>query len=383
MQLNRTALSDIIILDLSRLLPGPFCSMILADHGARVISIEDRRYQKENFLLTSVNRNKQHMTLNLKTAEGRSVFYQLVNKADVVIEGFRPGVVQRLGVDYDTVNDINPAIIYCAISGYGQSGSMKDKAGHDVNYLAHSGVLELIGVPDRPPAIPGIQIADMAGGGLNAAIGILLALLAREKTGKGQYIDISMTDGSISLLSLLLHFQQNSGEAPRRADMRFSHRYACYNTYETKDGRFLSIGAVEKKFWDRLCKLFNVPEYSDLQYDEHRREEIIEFMRRTFKAKTLLQWEELLEDVDVCWASVKTLEEVLHDKYFREREMVVDLDDGKGNFTPHFGTPIKLSRTPGGVRTPSPDFGADTRVILSELGYTDEDIDLMIERGIV
>ena len=383
MPLNRTALSDIIIIDLSRLLPGPFCSMILADHGARVISIEDRRYQKENFLLTSVNRNKQHMTLNLKTTEGRSIFYRLVKKADVVIEGFRPGVVQRLGVDYDTVNEINPAIIYCAISGYGQSGSMKDKAGHDVNYLAHSGVLELIGVPDRPPAIPGIQIADMAGGGLNAAIGILLALLAREKTGKGQYIDISMTDGSISLLSLLLHFQQNNGEAPRRADMRFSHRYACYNTYETKDGRFLSIGAVEKKFWDRLCKLFNVPEYSLLQYDDDRREEIIDFMRRTFKTKTLSQWEELLNDVDACWASVKTLDEVLHDKYFREREMVVDLDDGKGNLTTHFGTPIKLSRTPGGVHTPSPDFGADTRDILSGLGYSNKDIDLMIERGIV
>ena len=383
MHLNHTALSGIIILDLSRLLPGPFCSMILADHGARVISIEDRRYQKENFLLTSVNRNKQHMTLNLKTAEGRSVFYQLAKNADVVIEGFRPGVVQRLGVDYDTVNDINPAIIYCAISGYGQSGSMKDKAGHDVNYLAHSGVLELIGAPDLPPAIPGIQIADMAGGGLNAAIGILLALLAREKTGKGQYIDISMTDGSISLLSLLLHFQQNNGEAPRRADMRFSHRYACYNTYETKDGRYLSIGAVEKKFWDRLCKLLNAPEYSYLQYDDHRREEIIDFMRRTFKTKTLLQWEELLDDVDACWASVKTLEEVLHEKYFREREMVVDLDDGKGNFTTHFGTPIKLSRTPGGVRTPSPGFGADTQDILSELGYSNKDIDLMIERGIV
>jgi crotonobetainyl-CoA:carnitine CoA-transferase CaiB-like acyl-CoA transferase len=357
--------------------------MILADHGARVISIEDRRYLKENFLLTSVNRNKQHMTLNLKTAEGRSIFYRLVKKADVVIEGFRPGVVKRLGVDYDTVNEINPAIIYCAISGYGQYGSMKDKAGHDVNYLAYSGVLELIGLPDRPPAIPGIQIADLAGGGLNAAIGILLALLARERTGKGQYIDISMTDGSVSLLSLLLHFLQKNGEAPRRADMRFSHRYACYNTYETKDGRFLSIGAVEKKFWDRLCKLLNVPEYSHLQYDDHRREEIIDFMRRTFKTKTLLQWEKQLDDVDACWASVKTLKEVLTEKYYREREMVVDLDDRKGNLTTHFGTPIKLSQTPGGVRTPSPNFGADTRDILSELGHSNKEIDLMVERGIV
>lgn len=357
--------------------------MILADHGARVIAIEDGRYREENFLLTTINRNKQHMTLNLKTAEGRSIFYRLVQNADVVMEGFRPGVVQRLGVDYDTVNDINPGIVYCAVSGYGQTGPLKDKAGHDVNYLAQSGVLELIGVPDRPPSIPGIQIADMAGGGLNAAVGILLALLAREKTGRGQYLDISMTDGCVSLLSLLLHFQQTNGDIPQRADMRFSHRYACYNTYETKDGRYLSIGAVEEKFWQRICELLEVQKYYSLQYDDNRREEIIEFMRRSFKSKTLKQWEELLTDVDACWAPVKLLEEVLQEKYFREREMVVDLNDGKGEQTTLFGTPIKLSGTPGSVRTPAPDFGANTRDILSELGYSNVDIDILVEKGVV
>ncbi len=383
MQPNRGALSGITVLDLSRLLPGPYCSMILADHGARVIAIEDRRYKTDDFLLATVNRNKQHMTLNLKTAEGRSIFYRLAQMADVVLEGFRPGVVQRLGVDYETIRGFNPGIVYCAVSGYGQTGPLRDKAGHDVNYLAHSGVLELIGEPDRPPTIPGIQVADMAGGGLNAVAGILLALLSREKTGQGQYVDISMTDGSVSLLSLVLHFQQLDGTAPRRADMRFSHRYACYNTYETRDGRFLSIGAVESKFWQRICDLFGARKYSTLQYDDHRREEIIRFMRRTIKTKTLAQWEELLADVDACWAPVKTLEEVLQARHFREREMVVDLSDGQGGQTSLLGTPIKLSDTPGSLRTPAPGFGENTRDILSELGYSTIEIDAMVDKGIV
>ena len=383
MQPNRGALSGMTVLDLSRLLPGPFCSMILADHGARVIAIEDRRYQADDFFLATVNRNKQHMTLNLKSAAGRSIFYRLAQTADVILEGFRPGVVQRLGVDYETVTALNPGIVYCSLSGYGQTGPLRDKAGHDVNYLAHSGVLELIGEPDRPPAIPGVQIADMAGGGLNAAVGILLALLARQKSGRGQYIDISMTDGSVSLLSLLLHFQQIGGETPRRADMRFSHRYACYNTYETRDGRYLAIGAVETKFWQRICDLLGVREYAALQYDDNRREEILEFMRRTIKTKTLAQWEEFLVDVDVCWAPVKTLEEVLQERHFRERKMVVDLSDKQGGRTTLFGTPINLSATPGSLRTPAPGFGENTRDILSELGYSTAEIDALVEKGIV
>lgn len=384
MQPSRGALSGFTVLDLSRMLPGPFCSMILADHGARVISIEDRRYRSEDFLLSTVNRNKQHMTLNLKTTEGRSIFYRLAQTADVVLEGFRPGVVKRLGVDYDTVRVLNPGIVYCAVSGYGQTGPLSGRAGHDVNYLAYSGVLDVIGELDRPPAIPGIQIADMAGGGLNAAVGILLALLVREKTGRGQYIDISMTDGSVSLLSLLLHFLQSRGESPRRADTRFSHRYACYNTYETQDGRYLSIGAVEKKFWEKICQSLDLKEYSSLQYDNERREEIIVSLRRTIKTKTLKQWEEILADVDACWAPVRTLEEIIHEKCFREREMVVDLEDKqKGVKSILFGTPIKMSDTPGSLRTPSPVFGEHTRDILIELGYSTQDIDVMVDKGIV
>jgi crotonobetainyl-CoA:carnitine CoA-transferase CaiB-like acyl-CoA transferase len=383
MQANRGALCGLLVLDLSRLLPGPYCTMILADHGARVIAIEDRRFRDEDIFPATVNRNKEHMTLNLKSVEGRQIFYRLAAAADVVVEGFRPGVVQRLGVDYETIHKINPRIVYCAVTGYGQTGPLKDRAGHDVNYLAHAGVLDLIGEADRPPSIPGVQIADMAGGGLNAAIGILLALLARGKSGRGQYIDISMTDGAASLLSLQLHLQQIDGRSPRRGDSRFSHRYACYSTYETRDGRYIAIGAVENRFWQMLCDHFGVPEYAALQYDEERRNEILAFMRSAIRKKTLAQWEEELANIDACWAPVKSLDDVLHAPLFRERDMVVKIEGEAGDTTPLLGTPIKLSDTPGGIRTAPPAFGGNTRAILSEFGYSSEEIKMLQEKGVV
>jgi crotonobetainyl-CoA:carnitine CoA-transferase CaiB-like acyl-CoA transferase len=383
MQANHGALSGLLVLDLSRLLPGPYGTMILADHGARVIAIEDRRFRNEEIFPATVNRNKEHMTLNLKTDEGREIFYRLAAAADVVVEGFRPGVVQRLAVDYETIRKINPRIVYCAVTGFGQTGPLRDRAGHDVNYLAHAGVLDLIGEADRPPAIPGVQIADMAGGGLNAAVGILLALLARGKSGRGQYIDISMTDGAASLLSLQLHFQQVDGRSPRRGDSRFSHRYACYNTYETRDGRYIAIGAVENRFWQKLCDHLGVPEYSALQYDEGRRKEILAFMRSVISKKTLAQWEEELADIDACWAPVRTLDDVLQAPLFRGRDMVVKIEGKAGDTTPLLGTPIKLSDTPGGIRTAPPAFGGNTHAILSEFGYSIEEIRELEEKGVV
>jgi len=208
--LEKGALTGISVLDLTRLLPGPFASMTLADHGAQVISIEDKRFVADDFFITTVNRNKEHISLNLKSPEGKEIFFRLVKTADVVMEGFRPGVVQRLGVDYETVRQVNPGIIYCSITGYGQTGAFADRAGHDINYLSHSGVLGLVGGMDSTPSIPGVQLADIAGGGMNAVIGILLALVARNQTGLGQYIDISMTDGTLGLLSLPLFFYHKS-----------------------------------------------------------------------------------------------------------------------------------------------------------------------------
>ncbi|MGD9261584.1 MAG: CaiB/BaiF CoA-transferase family protein, partial [Desulfobacterales bacterium] len=282
---NQGTLSGITVIDLSRLLPGPYCSMILADHGARVIAIEDRRFLADGLFFNIVNRNKEHMSLNLKTDEGKEIFFRLAQTADVLLEGFRPGVVNRLGVDYDSVRKVNSQIIYCSITGYGQNGPYRDRVGHDVNYLSNAGVLNLIGEPDRPPSIPGVQIADIAGGGMNAAIGILLALFAREKTGKGQYIDISMTDGMVAFLPAVMFFQQLTGQEPRRANDMLSHRYACYNTYETADGEYISIGAVENRFWKKLCEVLEVPQYAELQYDDQHRLKIIDYMRETFKKK--------------------------------------------------------------------------------------------------
>jgi crotonobetainyl-CoA:carnitine CoA-transferase CaiB-like acyl-CoA transferase len=378
---NNGALSKILVLDLSRLLPGPFCSMILADHGARVISVEGRRFLSDDLFISTVNRNKEHMTLNLKTPQGKEIFFRLAAKADVLLEGFRPGVVHRLGIDYDTVKSINPGIIYCSITGYGQKGSYRNRAGHDVNFMSYSGVLNLMGEPDRPPSIPGVQVADIAGGGMNAAIGILLALFARERTGKGQHIDISMTDGMVSLLSLALFLYQHTGESPKRGESMLSHRFAFYNTYETADGRYISIGAVENRFWKKLCEHLNVPEYAALQYDEKRREEIINVMRKTFRKKTLAQWETELADLDVCWGPVRNLEEVLEDPYFREREMVVDMGSKKGEKTTTLGVPIRLSETPGTIRSMPVDFGESTVSILRELGYSESQIAAFEQKG--
>lgn len=377
------ALTDITVIDLSRLLPGPYCSMILADHGARVIAVEDKRFLEDGLFFNIINRNKEHMSLNLKTKEGKEIFFYLVQKADVVMEGFRPGVVERLGVDYQTVRKVNPQIIYCSITGYGQNGPFRDRVGHDVNYLSYAGVLNLIGESGHPPSIPGVPIADIAGGGMNAAIGILLALFARGKTGKGQYIDISMTDGMVGFLPTSLFFQQRTGKEPRRADELLSHRYACYNTYETADRKYLSIGAVENRFWMQLCNLLGVPKYTPLQYDDSHRKEIIDFMRKTFKQKTLDEWNATLADHDICWGRVQSLSEVMEDPFFRQREMVVDIKGKDGNTSRTLGVPVKLSETPGSIRTPPVDFGESTTTILEELGYTQEELRTLEEKKVI
>jgi crotonobetainyl-CoA:carnitine CoA-transferase CaiB-like acyl-CoA transferase len=375
-------LSGITVLDISRLLPGPYCSMILADHGARVIAIEDRRYAGEFGATFTVLRNKSHMTLNLKSEAGRGIFYGMAKKADVILEGFRPGVAGRLGVDYEAVSAVNPRIIYCSITGYGQEGPCREVAGHDVNYLSVSGVLDLIGERDRPPSIPGIQIADLTGG-MNGVIGILLALYAREKTGRGQYIDISMTDGSLSLMPLVMSFRQITGSPVTRSDSILSHRYACYNTYETADKRYLSIGAVENRFWKNLCNYFGVPEYIPLQYDDSRKQEIIDFYREKIREKSLAYWESAFSSLDICWGPVRTLDEALEAPLFCEREMVLELKAKDGQSSKVLGIPVKLSNTPGSVRTPPPGFGEDTQDILRELGYSNTQIRRLLDEGVI
>jgi len=381
--INNGALSGIKVIDMSRLLPGPFCSMILADHGARVIAVENKRFLADGLFFDPVNRNKEHISLNLKTEEGKEIFFKLIKDADVFMEGFRPGVAGKLGIDYESVRKVNQRIIYCSITGYGQTGPYKDRVGHDANYLSISGVLDIIGEKDRAPAVPGVQIADIAGGGMNAAIGILLALFAREKTGAGQYIDISMTDSMVSFLPVPLFFRQITGQVTSRGDSFLSHRYACYNTYETADGRYISIGAVENRFWKRLCEIMGVPGYASLQYDEVRRAEITEFMRTAFKKKTLEEWEAILSSEDVCWGRVQNLSEVLEDPLFAEREMIVEFTAKDGKKSKALGVPVKLSETPGTVRTPPPSFGENTEAILSELGYGNDRIKEFGEKEVI
>ncbi len=381
--LGAGALSGVKVLDLSRLLPGPYCSMILADHGAEVIAIEDRRFLGDGLFFDEINRNKRHMSLNLKSDEGKRIFFKLAERADVVLEGFRPGVVKRLGVDYDSLREINPGLIYCSISGYGQTGEIHDDPGHDVNYLSTAGLLHLIGEKDNAPVIPGIQIADIAGGSMQAAIGILLALYQREKSGRGQYIDISMTDGVLGLLTLPRFLEKAYGETPVRSDTTLSHRYGCYNTYVTKDSRYIALGAVENRFWKKLCERLGKPEYTQLQYDNEHRLEIISWLRHTFNSENRDYWDNELAGLGACYSTIRSIDEILDDALFKEREMVCEYLGKDGKMHKTFGIPVKLSETPGALRSAPAEFGEHTREVLLELGYSETVIKEFSEEGIV
>lgn len=378
------ALDGLLVLDLSRLLPGPYCSMILADHGARVIVIEDRRFENEvNPILNSVNRNKEHLALNLKKEKGKEIFFSLAEKADVILEGFRPGVVDRLGVGYKDISAINPKVVYCSITGYGQSGPLRDRVGHDVNYLGQSGVLSLIGPKEGTPCIPGVQFADMIGG-LNAAVGIMLALLARDKSGEGQYIDISMTDGMMAMLPLAAGLLWSTGFKPARGESLLSHRYACYNVYRTADNKYITLGALEPRFWEKVCHHFNLPEYIPLQFDEQKRTDIIRIFEDIFMKKTREQWMEAFKEEDACLGEVLELDEALESDYAKEREMVLEINENDDNHSVHvMGIPIKLSKTPGTVRSPSPGFGENTQSILKELGFSVNQVRELEREGVI
>jgi len=357
--------------------------MILADHGARVISIESRRFENEALpMLANINRNKEHMSLNLKTGKGRDIFFRLARRADIIVEGFRPGVTDRLGVGYMDIRRINPGIIYCSITGYGQTGPLKDRAGHDINYMGYGGALSLMGHRDHMPCIPGIQIADIAGG-MNGALGILLALQARARTGEGQYIDISMTDCVTALLPVAAGTYWTLGTAPRRGDSVLSHRYAFYNVYETKDGKYLTVGALESRFWAELCNFFTVPEYIPLQFDDTRREEIISFFRKTFATRTRDEWMTALNRHDVCVGCVYDTEEALNGSNATRRDMAIHHAAPDGSTLSMLGIPIKLSGTPGSVRRRPPRFGQDTEEILMEMGYSRQDIRDFARQGVI
>ena len=312
-------LEGVRILDFTQLLPGPAATRFLADFGAEVIKIEPPAGDPARFvppiidgesaLFAEINRGKKSVVADLKKDKDRRAVLELTASADVVMEGFRPGVMDRMGLGYAVLAAENPRLIYVAITGFGQTGPDALRAGHDVNYLALAGALNLIGLPAGPLAIPGFQIADI-GGALHAVIGTLVALAAREKTGRGQFVDVSMTNAVASLMLLPLAIFRATGCSPRRGDERLSGRYGCYGVYETADRRWVAVGALESKFWAALCRELDCEEFITDQYAEGDRREVIRsHLARVFRTQMAAEWEERFRGKDVCASAVLTLAE--------------------------------------------------------------------------
>ncbi|HUQ94575.1 MAG TPA: CaiB/BaiF CoA-transferase family protein [Bryobacteraceae bacterium] len=314
-----SALPGTTILDLTRLLPGPMATQWLADMGATVIKVEEpgagdsMRSMPPEGLFEQINRGKKSVAVDLKSTEGLAAFLRLSEKADVLIEGFRPGVMNRLGCGWNVLRQRNPRLVYVALTGYGSESPYKDLAGHDINYLAMAGVLDLIGPAKGAPVIPGVQIADLAGGSMYAVIGVLSALLARQRTGEGCFVDISMTHGSAKLLPIPLA-QLRSGEPPRRGNEILSGRYACYNLYRTADGRYVAVGALEPKFWAALCRALGCEQFIEDQFAEGaRREEILNAVGAHFVSRGAEEWFTTLRHLDTCVTPVRTVAEAAAD----------------------------------------------------------------------
>jgi len=374
------------MLDLSRLLPGPYCSLLLGDLGMEVLKIEDLEQgdymrkmgpvrEEDSGYFLAINRNKRSMRLNLKIQEGKEIFYKLIESYDIVLESFRPGVMGRLGIGYEELRKKNPRVILCSLSGYGQDGPYQERSGHDVNYIGLGGVLELTGEKDKSPVIPAVQIADLGAGGMMAAIAILAAALHREKTGEGQFLDISMLDGVISWLSIHAGKFLLDGDLPMRGQMHLAGRYACYQVYPTKNGRHMSLGALEPKFWKNFCETIGRRELIPKQFiegDEQVR--IIEEIRSLFKTKTQKEWVDLFRNVDACCEPILTLEEVFAHPQVLHREMVKEFEHPvEGRFRA-VGNPIKSSGFHFETRTPPPRWGEHTLEVLKSIGYSDKEI---------
>jgi crotonobetainyl-CoA:carnitine CoA-transferase CaiB-like acyl-CoA transferase len=377
------ALARFRMLDLSRQLPGPFCSTLLADLGMDVVVVASPN-DPLGMGIPLLGRNKRSVTINLKDPEGRAIFHKLAREVDVVLEGGRPGGARKLGIDYDTLRALNPRLVYCSISGYGQDGPYRDRVGHDVNYLGFAGVIDVTGVRGGEPTIPGVQIADIGGGALMAASGILAALLARESTGEGQYVDIGMMDGAVAWQVINVFNQLAQGTPQRRGQTMLTGEHPCYAVYETKDGRWVTVGALEPHFWRNLCLELGMPDLVDQQFaGGAARDDAFRRVRARFKEKTMAEWVALLAEKDICFGPVATVDEMLDDPQVRHREMVVQQADRRGEPRRTLGNPLKLSATPPTLRTPPPDFGAHTDEVLAALGYAPADVAALRSRGIV
>jgi crotonobetainyl-CoA:carnitine CoA-transferase CaiB-like acyl-CoA transferase len=387
-------LDNITVLDLTRLLPGAVATMTLGDFGADVIKIEEpgigdparkmrAGIKRAGSYFLATNRNKRSVTINLKDERGRNIFLKLAERADVVVEGFRPGVMDRLGVGHETLKAVNPRLIYCAITGYGQDGPYRLKAGHDANYLSVAGLLGVNGPKGGPPTLSGVQLADLAGGSLHAVIGVLLALQARARTGEGQFVDISMTDTSLSMMYVPFASYLANDAQPQRGNEGLSGRYACYQIYETKDGRYLSLGALEHKFWENACRVLGREDFIEKCFNDAAQEEMIAAFREIFKARTAAEWLAAFENVDTCVALVNDIAEMIEDPQIKHRGLIAEIEHPAEGRLKQIAPTVKLSATPGGIESPPPLLGEHTRVILKSLDYDDETIESLAREGVI
>ncbi len=400
------ALEGVKVLDLSRVIPGTFCTMLLGDFGAEVIKVEapgvsefvgssrslagEENRKKAAYF--APNRNKKSIALDLKSEAGREIFYRLSRQADVIVEGFRPGVAKRLGIDYETISKLNPKIIYCSLSGYGQDGPYHAFPGHDINYIAMAGVLGLIGSSEGPPVIPLNLVADFAGAALYGALGISVALLARSKTGKGQYVDVAYMDGAVSLMTWFTCDYFFDGTVLKRGESWLHGAYPYYGVYQTKEGKYITIGCLEPHFWQNLCRFLGMEGYFPYHFtsvhtlhkpEDRRWEEIHSFLRQTFLTKTRDEWFELLTRNDIPAGKVHTPDEVFNDPQVLHRQMVIEVEHPSLGKVKQIGIAPKLSDTPGEVRTLSPLFGEHTDEVLGELGYSQKEIENLRREGVI
>jgi alpha-methylacyl-CoA racemase len=397
--MSELPLAGLKVLDLSRLLPGGFCSLLLADLGAEVLKVEDTGMgdyirwsppyvegaadSAKSALFLSLNRNKRSIRIDLKSEGGREVLLRLAREHDVLLESFRPGVLDRLGVGYGRLQQENRGLVYCAITGYGQTGPKRDAAGHDMNYLALGGLFGLTGEPDGPPIQAAGQIADLGGGALMAAVGILAALRERDRSGEGQVVDVSMFDGALSWLAMIAAQALAEGAKPQRGLLSLSGRFLCYRPYECSDG-WVALGALEPKFWQAWCRGAGREDLIERQFeppgsDAHREVEAV------FASRTRAEWEAFAAEHDCCLEPVLELDEALESELVRAREMVVELDQ-PGATAPVrlLGLPIKLGRTPGDPRrAPGPALGEHTDAVLAQIGYTAGEVAALKASGAV
>lgn len=376
------ALEGVRVLDLTRLLPGGYATLLLADMGADVVKVEEPGrgdYIRATPPLVdgmsaahiALNRNKRSITLNLKTEGGRDALFRLVERFDVLVEGFRPGVMDRLGVGYRELAKASPGIIYCAISGYGQDGPRSQDAGHDLNYIGWGGVLSITGSADGRPVIPGVQIGDLAAGGMSAVIAILAALHERSRTGRGMFCDISMLDGVVSWLSIHAAAYFATGEVPSPETMPLNGGYPCYRVYPASDG-YVTVGALEPQFWSELCDALGRPDLlGDAFAAGERRAWVISQLESTFRNRTRREWIDYLSGRDVCVGAVLAFDETLGDDHVRRRGLITEGEvPGVGGWR-HIATPAARG---AGDHRPSPGLGEHTDQVLNEIGMSGREL---------